>query len=108
MKLNKELKYCTLYQGDISVGISLSCGLPDAKCVHLPNILVIEHGEVYYIVKSRFELEGDPCNTGSNPVNPYDLEYNEFTNIALREACAPSTGYRIPEGFIRQNVLVHM
>jgi hypothetical protein len=108
MKLNREIKYITQYNGGSDLCRELGYKLPDHKCLTQPSIVVIEHEGVYYIVKSCWEIEGDPCNSGHKPVNPYDLEFIEYTLHEVRSECNPRTHYRLPMGFIGQNVLVHM
>lgn len=108
MKLNRHIPYSTLYEGDSRKCSELAFRLPDPKCLAMPNIVVMEHSGEYFVVKSRWEIEGDPYNSGRAVSNPYDLEYNEFTLAQIRAACNPNTNYQLPEGFVQQNVLIRV
>lgn len=107
MKLNPEIVYVTRQHkkcGDMLERIKKE--LPDEGCLRYPSVFAVLHEGVYYMVKYRGTLAGEPCYDDSEPVDPYTLEFVEHTLLELRRVCNPSTGYKLPEGFIGSNILV--
>lgn len=109
MRLNPEVPYVLRQQeGWREVSDRMMHELPSMECFKYPTMLVVEHNGAYYMVKSRPLLLGEPCPPEAVPVNPYDLEYTEYTLRELRNVCNPSTQYKLPEDFIGSNVLIHL
>ena len=110
MKLNRDIRYYTRYSDNgahATICDGLALKLPSVECTMLPSILVVLYNGEYYVVKTRMEIEGDPYNLGSSPVNPYDLEFDKYT---LQEFRAKShdndTKYSLWNDIIGKNVLI--
>lgn len=108
MKLNRDIKYVTPYTDTSGVCMHLVCKLPTQDCVRFPSMVVMEYEGVYYVLKSRWEVEGDPYNSSHKAYNPYDLDFVVYQLEDLRAVCNPASNYRLPDGFIGKNVLIRV
>ena len=99
MKLDKSIPFLSgLEDDELDKCFELMNKLPSKDCINIPDTLIIEHEGHYHLIKAR----GGICE------KPYDIEFNDYTIEEVRKDCNPKTGYTIPKGFERQNVLIRI
>jgi len=74
MNLNREIPYRVAFD-EVD---ELYNRIPNNDIKRYASMIIILHGNVYYVVKSRNIVKGEPNVLGRKVVDPYALEFEEY------------------------------